>query len=189
MVARTKRIKTKDIERLTADANLWESGQLGTSAEHVIVVSDEDEEKIDAGLGLQLISIRLNKGLLEKLKRLAKLDGIGYQPLIRQILTKYTISNEFRLSRPLSASKAMEKAEQLLAKAMGCRKKIQSFTSLSNSRLAAESNYTTALNRANSLFMQVQKNSSSAVLKQHAHLRLRQIKELELEKPSKKIRA
>ena len=51
-------MKEKDIERLTADAELWESRQLGASAEHVRVVSDEEEKEIDAGLGVELISIR-----------------------------------------------------------------------------------------------------------------------------------
>jgi hypothetical protein len=174
----TRKMKEKDIERLTADAELWESGQLGASAEHVRVVSDEEEKEIDAGLGLQLISIRLNKTLIEQLKCIAKLDGIGYQPLIRQVLTKYVKANEHRLDRFLSAAEAMERAEQLFMQAVRYKEKINTLAPLSNNRIAVESDYTTALDQSNSLFIQVHKNSSSAVLKQHAQLRLDQIKKL-----------
>lgn len=44
---------------------------------------------VDDALGLQLISVRLQKELLEQLKDLAEEEGIGYQPLIRQILTRH----------------------------------------------------------------------------------------------------
>jgi predicted DNA binding CopG/RHH family protein len=40
-------------------------------------------------LGLQSISIRLQKELIEDLKLLAKEMGIGYQPYIRQLLTQH----------------------------------------------------------------------------------------------------
>jgi predicted DNA binding CopG/RHH family protein len=51
--------------------------------------SAEREKELDENLGLQTISIRLQKGLLANLKRLAKHDGIGYQPYIRQILMRH----------------------------------------------------------------------------------------------------
>ena len=44
---------------------------------------------IDDALELHPISIRLQKDLLENLKALAKLNGLGYQPLIRQVLTRW----------------------------------------------------------------------------------------------------
>ncbi len=179
-------MKEKDIQRLTADAELWESRQLGASAEHVRVVSDEEEKEIDAGLGLQLISIRLNKALIEQLKELAKLNGIGYQPLIRQILMKYTKANEHKLDVFLSATEAMERAEQLFTQAIKYKEKIRTSAPLSTRRIAAESDYTTALNQANNFFHQGYKHGSNPVLKQHAQLRLEQIKKLAQEKSHEK---
>jgi hypothetical protein len=44
---------------------------------------------LDRRLGLQTISIRLQKSLIDNLKKLAEQDGIGYQPYVRQILTRY----------------------------------------------------------------------------------------------------
>ncbi len=71
------------------DTELWESKQLGASAEHARRVSPEKSKEIDDALGLQAISIRLQKELVEQLKELARQDGIGYQPYIRQLLTRH----------------------------------------------------------------------------------------------------
>lgn len=60
-------------------------------------VSIAREKAVDRTLGLQLISIRLQKTLVDQLKALAKEEGIGYQPYIRQILTAYVRNNKKRL--------------------------------------------------------------------------------------------
>lgn len=70
-------------------AELWESGQLGASAEHARAVSPEKTKEIQDALGLQPVTVRLQKELVEQLKVLAKKEGLGYQPLIRHILTRY----------------------------------------------------------------------------------------------------
>jgi hypothetical protein len=71
----------------TTDA--WDpSGVLGNTEEFTAVAPDVSAV-VDASLGLQPISIRLQKDLLESLKQLAKLHGIGYQPLVRQVLTRF----------------------------------------------------------------------------------------------------
>lgn len=66
----------------------WETGELGRDETFVGQVAEEINKEVDEALELQLISIRLQKSLIEDLKTLARLDGIGYQPLIRQILNK-----------------------------------------------------------------------------------------------------
>lgn len=71
------------------DAELWESGQLGASEEHVKPVARKKTEEIQDALGLQPVTVRLQKELVEQLKVLAKKEGLGYQPLIRHILTRY----------------------------------------------------------------------------------------------------
>lgn len=48
----------------------------------------ELSQEVDDSLGLQVITIRLQKTLIEDLKELARKEGLGYQPLMRQILTK-----------------------------------------------------------------------------------------------------
>jgi len=76
--------------------NEWERGERGQSAEHADRVSrsreTELDEMIDEALDLKMISIRLQEGLIEALKAIAERKGIGYQPLIRQILTEHVRS-------------------------------------------------------------------------------------------------
>lgn len=62
---------------------------IGLSEAHVAVAPAEISAGIDEALDLQPISIRLQKDLIENLKALAKLNGLGYQPLIRQVLTRW----------------------------------------------------------------------------------------------------
>ncbi len=71
------------------DTELWETRQLGASEEHVRVVSPEKTKAIHESLGLQPITIRLQTELVDELKALAKKEGLGYQPFIRHVLTKY----------------------------------------------------------------------------------------------------
>ncbi|MBV8801767.1 MAG: hypothetical protein JO131_02145 [Gammaproteobacteria bacterium] len=67
----------------------WDNRRLGASEEFVRKSSPEREKTIDDNLGLQTISIRLQKALINDLKTLADSDGIGYQPYIRQVLTRH----------------------------------------------------------------------------------------------------
>jgi len=67
----------------------WDSRELGASEEHVRKASPGREKVLDERLGLQTISIRLQKRLIDNLKRLAQEDGIGYQPYVRQILMRH----------------------------------------------------------------------------------------------------
>jgi predicted DNA binding CopG/RHH family protein len=74
----------------------WENGELGTSEAHIRKVSKEREKAVDRSLGLQMISLRLQKDLIEGLKKLAHEAGIGYQPYIRQLLTHHVYGKKKR---------------------------------------------------------------------------------------------
>ncbi len=87
------------------DSELWENGTLGESAEHAVEVSDELDKAIDDGLGLEMISIRLQKALIADLKGLASKHGIAYQPFIRMVLTKY-VANAKRSERVMKVPAA-----------------------------------------------------------------------------------
>jgi len=75
---------------------VWENGELGASESHVRKVSKEREIAVDETLGLQMISLRLQKNLIEELKKLAHNTGIGYQPYIRQLLTHHVYGKKKR---------------------------------------------------------------------------------------------
>lgn len=64
----------------------WESGALGRNLDSAEPVSAEIDKAVDASLNLKPISIRLQTGLIEKLKMISAHHGIGYQPLIRTYL-------------------------------------------------------------------------------------------------------
>ncbi|MDA9825973.1 hypothetical protein N9B92_01005 [Porticoccaceae bacterium] len=71
----------------STDAN-WEDGTLGASLEHA-EISPNRPEDIDDALAMQSISIRLSRSLIDDLKILAEINGLGYQPLIRRVLTRF----------------------------------------------------------------------------------------------------
>lgn len=70
----------------------WDSGELGRSEEHVRVATPEEMAEVDDSLGLQMISIRLQKSLLKALKEIAAYHGIGYQPMVRDLLNRFARS-------------------------------------------------------------------------------------------------
>lgn len=89
----TRHVKVQDSD------DAWDTGQLGRAAEFVRPATRETGKAIDAALELQLISIRLQKSLIEDLKSIASLNGIGYQPLMRQILRRYIDGEKRRIVR------------------------------------------------------------------------------------------
>lgn len=83
---------------ILASDEAWDTGQLGDDAEHVKVI-EQDDAQIDEALGLQQISIRLQKSLIEDFKALAALNGMSYQPLMRQVLTRFADCEKKRILR------------------------------------------------------------------------------------------
>ena len=78
--------KTEKIES-TLDA--WESGKLGRDRKHAAAASKELGDQIDDALGLQMISIRLDKELIDTFKLLGGKYQMGYQPLMREALKRF----------------------------------------------------------------------------------------------------
>jgi predicted DNA binding CopG/RHH family protein len=70
-------------------AEEWENGKLGSEEEFARKAPIELEQAVDNALDLQPISIRLQKQLLEQLKFIAVYRGIGYQPLVRDLLNRF----------------------------------------------------------------------------------------------------
>lgn len=69
-------------------SDLWDNRELGASEDHA-VKSDRDATLADDKLDLQMISIRLQKGLIEDLKNIAEIQGLGYQPLMKRVLKRF----------------------------------------------------------------------------------------------------
>lgn len=77
---------------MTTDSPEVDYDSVGTDDKFVQAAAPQVQKEVDDALGLQPISIRLQKELLDNLKGLAQLNGLGYQPLIRQILTRWVDS-------------------------------------------------------------------------------------------------
>lgn len=80
-------MSTKD--KIIGNIEAWESGLLGEDEKHMRPVPQELDKQIDESLGLQMISIRLDKSLIDSFKLLGEFHGIGYQPLMRDALKRF----------------------------------------------------------------------------------------------------
>lgn len=85
-------------DKILASDEAWDTGQLGDDAEYVKVI-EQDDAQIDEALELQPISIRLQKSLIDDFKALAALNGMSYQPLMRQVLTRFADCEKKRILR------------------------------------------------------------------------------------------
>lgn len=92
-------------------AEAWEVGGTLGNDEAFVAIADDVSSAVDESLGLQPISIRLHKDLLDKLKALAQVNNIGYQPLIRQVLTRFVDCEIKAILRDKHARDVKEQAE------------------------------------------------------------------------------
>ena len=111
MATKNKITKAKN----TAEA--WESGEFGRDIKHAKAVEKKIGNQIDEALGLQMISIRLEKDLIESYKLLGTKYDMGYQPLMRESLKRF-VEGEFKLI----ASAALEKQKAVKPKVNQIRK-------------------------------------------------------------------
>jgi hypothetical protein len=96
-------------EKMETDA--WETGSLGRSEEHVAVVVPEECKAVDDSLGLQLVSIRLQKSLIANLKVVATHHGLAYQPMIRDLLNRFVVSEMKNIMHELVKEAERQQAE------------------------------------------------------------------------------
>lgn len=98
--------KIKDTEEA------WGTRALGSDEAHVSVADDSHEAALDEALGLQSISIRLPKQLIDHYKVIAHFHGVGYQPLMRDVMARW-LPNALREvfeAEQAKATKASERA-------------------------------------------------------------------------------
>lgn len=103
---------TKDKKILGTD-DAWENGLLGEDAEYVKRAPEGTSSQVDEALGLQMISIRLQKELIEELKVIAGFRGIaGYQPLVRDVLNRFAKAELRTIAIEYANKLAQEKKEK-----------------------------------------------------------------------------
>jgi predicted DNA binding CopG/RHH family protein len=115
------------VKKIPGSAENWENGELGLNKVTAKVVTQNEAAAIDqaAGLNMHPISIRLPVELISQMKEIAEHHGIGYQPLIRDVIQRWAVS-ELSAIYDVRASKArkrkidMEKGDPLVG---GTRKR------------------------------------------------------------------
>lgn len=95
-------------EKIKGTIRNWESGKLGESAEHMVSASDEEMLVLNKALELKPISIRLQMSLIDKLKIIAQYHGIGYQPLMRDVLNRFVRHELTSIIRELKEQQELE---------------------------------------------------------------------------------
>jgi uncharacterized protein (DUF4415 family) len=83
-------LKMSNKDKILGTDEAWESEALGADEKHARLTDGSLTKQIDESLGLQMISIRLDKGLIESFKMLGSFHGVGYQPLMRDALKRFS---------------------------------------------------------------------------------------------------
>jgi predicted DNA binding CopG/RHH family protein len=99
-----------NMKKIRNTEQAWDDRTLGAQAEFVGVADVSHEEALQEALELQAISIRLPKELVRNYKLIADFHGIGYQPLMRDVLQRF-VAPELKhiLETQHKTAKAMEK--------------------------------------------------------------------------------
>ncbi|KRG63922.1 hypothetical protein ABB26_10110 [Stenotrophomonas humi] len=94
----------------------WEDGEYGRSEDHVAVAPQSVHEEFDKAMAMKLVSIRLPSALIESLKMIAEHHGIAYQPMIRDLLTRFARSEFSQIVYEMDEKmKATQSAEEVSA--------------------------------------------------------------------------
>ena len=103
-----------DKVKIEGTIEAWESRELGLDEGFVEPVK-VDESAVDEAAELKLISIRLQNSLIDDFKLIGKINGIGYQTLMRQSLKRFADSEIKRLLHEcvLNKEEEEERARQL----------------------------------------------------------------------------
>jgi hypothetical protein len=101
-------------DKIQGTDEAWESGELGQDEQYVKVADDINVNLLDDSLELQMISIRLQKSLIEDFKMIAQLHGIGYQPLIRQALKRFADGEKNCILRKMAAQLEQDNRDEAI---------------------------------------------------------------------------
>ena len=98
-------------KKIESTNEAWEPRLLGATDEFASVV-EVDNDATDEALGLKMISIRLEKALIEDFKFIASLNnGMGYQTLMRQALKRFVVGEKKQIAAAFANRQAEERAK------------------------------------------------------------------------------
>lgn len=96
------------MDKIRGTTTNWENGKLGENPDFAEPSSAEDELLLDAALELKPISIRMPVRLIKQLKIISTVHGIGYQPLMRDILSRFAQAEMLTILRQHAEQQALE---------------------------------------------------------------------------------
>ena len=97
-------------KKILGTEQAWDSRTLGCDIKYAKPTKPEHALAIDESLGLQMISIRLNKELIAAFKVIGEHHGVGYQPLMRDALQRFATAE---LKSIVTASLALKKKKSI----------------------------------------------------------------------------
>ena len=93
-------------QSIPATDEVWDKRALGADEEFAEVADEKLEAAADEASGTLLISIRVQKTMLDDFKIIASLNGgIGYQTLMKQIMQRFVDGEKKRIFRELALEK------------------------------------------------------------------------------------
>lgn len=99
MIMTKSKSKSKSKEKIPGTVEAWEDGSLGEDEDSAVLSDFIDMEILEESAGLQPISIRIQKSVLDDLKIIAKMEGMGYQPLIKNLLKRFVVAEQKKFYR------------------------------------------------------------------------------------------
>lgn len=99
------------LSQIEASADDWgPSGKYGNDEK--FVRAGKEDEKLGDRLGLEPISIRFPKDLVRDLKAIAQINGMRYQPLIREVCKRFVESEKKAVRADMARRRREELEEQ-----------------------------------------------------------------------------
>ncbi|HGM7312413.1 CopG family antitoxin [Stenotrophomonas maltophilia] len=90
----------------------WDDGEYGRSEEHVAVAPQSVQNDFNQAMAMKLVSIRLPVPLIEGLKMIAEHHGIAYQPMIRDLLSRFATSEVKEIMADLQSKMSAAQADE-----------------------------------------------------------------------------
>jgi len=95
------------MKKIKGTIEAWEDGVLGRDEEFVSAV-DIDQSLLDESVGLKSISVRMPVSLIEDLKYIGQIHGLGYQPLMKQVLNRFVEAEKKRVLKQIACKSLKE---------------------------------------------------------------------------------
>jgi hypothetical protein len=105
-----------ELKTVPDEKDPWDSGELGRDEKYVACAPEELKKEIESALDLHMISLRLQKELIAELKLIADYRGTGYQPLIREALSRFARAEIVQIARELQELQKAREAIESAAK-------------------------------------------------------------------------